>query len=117
MAYKQVILVRSDLKLPKGKLAVQASHASVDSVLKSLSRDKEKVRRWRDEGMKKIVLRVADEAELLYFFNTFKEKGIVSALITDAGKTVVMPGTKTCISAGPDKEDILDEITSQLKMI
>ncbi len=33
--YKQVILVRQDLKLPKGKLADQAAHASVEAVLKS----------------------------------------------------------------------------------
>jgi len=32
---KQVILVRTDLKMPKGKISVQCSHASVESVLKS----------------------------------------------------------------------------------
>ena len=35
MQYKQVILAREDLKLPKGKLAAQCSHASVDATLKS----------------------------------------------------------------------------------
>ena len=39
MSLKQVILVRQDLKLPKGKLASQCSHASVESVLRS---DKDK---------------------------------------------------------------------------
>ena len=37
---KQVILVRKDLKLPKGKMAAQVAHASVESTLKSV---KEKI--------------------------------------------------------------------------
>ena len=50
--YKQVILVRQDLKLPKGKTAAQASHASVDASHKA---DKEVYKAWRQEGMAKIV--------------------------------------------------------------
>ncbi len=46
MRYKQVILVRQDLKLPKGKMAAQVAHASVEAVLKS---DKKTVESWRDE--------------------------------------------------------------------
>ena len=61
MPYKQVILVREDLKLPKGKLAAQVSHASVDATLKS---DKKIVELWKKEGGKKIVLKVKDEKEL-----------------------------------------------------
>jgi len=55
MEYKQVILLRADLKLPKGKIAAQAAHASVDGVLKQLSAigGKEKVKAWRLVGMKK----------------------------------------------------------------
>ena len=62
--YKQVILVRQDLKLPKGKLAAQAAHASVEAVLRS---DEEMVKRWRMEGMAKIVIKVKDEKELSSF--------------------------------------------------
>ena len=32
---KMVILVRSDLHMPKGKLSTQVAHASVEAVLKS----------------------------------------------------------------------------------
>ena len=56
---KQVILVRQDLKMDKGKLATQCAHASVDAVLAS---SREKVDAWRDEGMKKVVVKVKDEA-------------------------------------------------------
>lgn len=112
--YKQVILVRQDLKLPKGKMAAQAAHASVEAVLKS---DDEIIRDWRNEGMKKIVLKVENEKELIKFFQTAKDKGIIASLITDAGKTVVAPGTKTCVAIGPDDEEKIDSITSELAMI
>ena len=60
MPYKQVILVREDLKLPKGKLAAQSSHASVDATLKS---DKKIVNSWKKEGAKKVILKVKSDFE------------------------------------------------------
>ena len=59
--YKQVILVRQDLQLPKGKLAAQVAHASVEAVLRS---DKTVVKNWRAEGMKKIVLKPTSNPNL-----------------------------------------------------
>ncbi len=109
--YKQVILVREDLKLPKGKMAAQVAHASVEAVLKS---DKDEVKRWRSEGMKKIVLKVADEKEMLRYNQQAKDAGLVTAVITDAGHTIVEPGTRTCCAIGPDKADAIDIITGKL---
>ena len=112
--YKQVILVRQDLKLPKGKLAAQAAHASVEAVLRS---DEEMVKRWRMEGMAKIVIKVKDEKELVKYFQQAKDEDIVASLITDAGKTVVAPGTRTCLAIGPAKEEDVDAVTAELKMV
>ncbi len=114
MAFKQVILVRQDLKLPKGKLAAQAAHASVEAVLNS---DKRKVQEWRAEGMAKIVLKVKDEKELLFYLRQAKEAGLTASLITDAGRTVIAPGTKTCAGIGPDEEENIDKITGKLKLL
>ena len=58
MQYKQVILVRDDLKLSKGKLAVQVAHASVECALKT---QKTKVQMWQNEGMKKAVKQLRQE--------------------------------------------------------
>ena len=116
--YKQAIIVRSDLKLPRGKLAVQVAHASVENVLKILNiGDSSKIECWKQEGMKKVVLKVESLDELLRKFNEAKSKGIVVSLIKDAGKTVVEPGTITCIALGPDKESKIDEIAEELKLI
>ncbi|MBI2146320.1 peptidyl-tRNA hydrolase [Candidatus Woesearchaeota archaeon] len=114
MAFKQVILVRQDLKLPKGKLAAQVAHASVDAVLKS---DKKIVNAWMQEGMAKIVLKVKDEKELLHYFQHAKDTGITASLITDAGRTVIAPGTKTCVGIGPDAEEKIDRITGKLPLL
>lgn len=110
---KQVILIRSDLKLPKGKAAAQAAHASVEAVLRS---SQEHVDDWHSAGMKKIVLKVADEKELLRYQQAAKRAGLVASLITDAGKTVVAPGTKTCVGIGPDDEAKIDAVTGELPM-
>ncbi|MBS3169246.1 peptidyl-tRNA hydrolase Pth2 [Candidatus Woesearchaeota archaeon] len=114
MPLKQVILVRQDLKLPKGKLAAQAAHASVEAVLKS---DPKNVKAWRNEGMAKIVLKVKDEKELIAYFQKAKECGLVSSLITDAGRTVVAPGTKTCAAIGPAEEEEIDALTGTLSLL
>ena len=112
--YKQVIIIRQDLKLPKGKAAAQAAHASVKAVMNS---DKQKVQAWDEEGMAKIVLKTENEKSLLKLLQEAKDQGIKTAMITDAGKTVVAPGTKTCIAIGPDEEEKIDEITGSLKLI
>ncbi len=114
MDYKQVILVRQDLKLPKGKLAVQVAHASVEAVHKS---DREKVKHWRAEGMKKVVLKVDGLKELQQYLQTANNNGLTTALITDAGLTTIEPGTTTCLAIGPDKESIIDDITGKLKIL
>lgn len=111
---KQVIIIRQDLKLPKGKMAAQAAHASVEATLRS---EKEIVRDWRGSGMAKIVLKVADEKELLKINQIAKDANLVTAVITDAGKTVIAPGTRTCMAIGPDEEDEIDAIVSELKLM
>jgi PTH2 family peptidyl-tRNA hydrolase len=111
---KQVILVRQDLKLPKGKLAAQVAHASVGALVKS---HKDDVKKWQAEGQKKVVLKVADDKELFKYKLQAEDNGLVTALIQDAGHTVVEPGTITCLGIGPDKDDKIDNVTEKLKMV
>ena len=114
MQYKQVILMRNDLKLPKGKLAAQCSHAAVESTLNS---DKKIVSKWRSSGAKKVILKVKDKKELLKYKQEAKDIGLTTALITDAGKTVIAPGTMTCLGIGPDEEEKIDKVSGKLGMV
>ena len=111
---KQVIVVRNDLKLPKGKMSAQVGHAATEAVLRS---HKDYLSKWRSEGMKKVVLKAADEKELFKIKQEAEDAGLVTAVITDAGRTVVMPGTVTCLGIGPDKEEKVDRVTGHLKMM
>ena len=112
--FKQAILVRVDLKLTKGKMSAQASHASVEAVLRS---SKEIVKKWRLEGMKKIILKVADKTELLRYKRKAEDYNLINSLITDAGKTHIAPGTMTCLGIGPCTEEELDKVTGELKLM
>lgn len=112
--YKQVIIVRKDLKLSKGKLSAQVSHASVETTLKS---DSEKVKAWQNKGMKKVVLKVDNESELIKYKKYADEMGLINALIRDAGKTEIKPGTITCLGIGPDTEKKIDSVTGKLDML
>lgn len=114
MEYKQVILVRQDLKMPKGKMASQCAHAAVESVLKT---KKEVIKKWHAAGMKKVVLKVKDKEELFKYKREAEQLNLVIAVITDAGKTYVAPGTITCMAIGPDKEEEIDKVTGELRII
>src|SRR3989338_1435744 len=114
MAYKQVILIRTDLKLPKGKLAAQAAHASLEAAMKS---EKAIVDKWRYEGGKKVVLKVGNLEDFRGFKAAAEREKLVAALITDAGHTTVEPGTVTCLGIGPDREEKIDIVTGFLKVL
>jgi len=110
---KQVILIRKDLNMSKGKIAAQAGHACVIAVLSS---NKKLIDSWNKTGMKKIALKVENEEELLKYLKKAEEEGLNFSLVQDAGHTEVAPGTKTCGAIGPAPEGLIDKITGELKM-
>ena len=112
--FKQVILVRKDLKLSKGKMSAQVAHASVDALLKS---HKDDIKAWKEQGMGKIVLWAADQKELFAIKQKAEDAGLAVALIVDAGRTAIAPGTVTCLGIGPDVVEKIDKITGHLKLV
>jgi len=113
MTLTQAIVVRSDLKMGKGKIAAQASHASVASLDKVTAAA---FNAWAAEGMKKIVLRISGKKPLLDLYNRAKRK-FPTALVKDAGLTQVKPGEPTCIAIGPAEEIDLTLLTRDLKLL
>ncbi|MFH1393380.1 MAG: peptidyl-tRNA hydrolase Pth2 [Candidatus Micrarchaeota archaeon] len=115
--YKQTIVVRTDLNMGRGKIAAQASHASLAAYEKTKKNDAEAAADWERMGMKKVVLKVQSEDELLEYYNKGKDAGIPVALIRDAGHTQVESGSITCFGAGPWNEEELDKIYGKLKLL
>ena len=111
---KQVIVVRSDLKMGKGKLAVQVAHASLEAYKRS---EKEKIKAWEWEGSKKIVVKVGSLEELLDLKKRAEELKIPNALVMDAGLTQLEKGTITCLALGPAEDEKIDELTGKLKLV
>ncbi len=112
--YKMVILVRKDLGMSSGKIAVQCAHASTEAGMRC---EKNKLDSWKKQGMKKVALRVNGEEELLKYKKMADDASLNTALIRDAGKTQVIKGSKTCLAIGPDTEKRIDKITGKLKML
>ena len=111
---KQVIVVRRDLKLGRGKIAAQVAHAS----LNAYKRSDPKVRKiWEDGGEKKVVLKVDNEKALIDLYKKAQKHGVVCVLIRDAGKTQIPRGTVTALGIGPDKSEKIDRITRNLKLL
>jgi len=112
--YKQCIIVRADLKLSRGKLAVQVAHAAVSA---AEAADASSRRAWKESGQKKIVLQVKNLSELYELKMDVEAAGLPAALITDAGLTEVPPGTVTALGIGPARSDQLDAITGELHLV
>ncbi len=112
--FKMVIAVRSDLKMSKGKTAVQCAHAAV-SVLDEV--DRKILSKWEQEGQKKIVVKAKSENELLELANKAKKLKAPFSVISDAGLTELVPGTLTAIAIGPDNEEKVNKITGSLPLL
>ncbi len=115
--YKLVILVRNDLKMGKGKIAAQVGHGAVECALFTEKEDKKSFDAWYKCGQPKIVLKVDSYEELDKYRMIASSNKIHIAVITDAGRTQVEPGTVTCMGLGPAPASELDKITGELKML
>jgi len=105
---KQVIVLRTDLHMSTGKLAVQACHASVAAVLRAKAED---VEQWNGEGQTKIALAVNSLAELESLKSRCEPLGILNVPISDAGRTELAPGTITALAIGPADDALIDRVT------
>jgi PTH2 family peptidyl-tRNA hydrolase len=114
---KQAIVVRTDLRMGKGKLAAQVAHASLSTADLARQRKPGWYEKWKDEGQAKIVLKVESEEAIRDLSQRAKAAGLPAVLIEDRGLTQLEPGTVTCLGIGPGPEEELDRITGKLKLL
>lgn len=127
MDYKQIILMRTDLNMRKGKMVAQGAHASMAAILNLAQKDEKgnlhipndvRIMPWLEGKFKKVCLKVNSEQELLDFYHKAKEKGLVCSLIQDSGLTEFknIP-TYTSVAIGPDEVEKIDSLTKELDLL
>ena len=117
---KQVIVMRNDLNMRKGKMIAQGAHASIAFLISRHYRGmpSKEEEQWMEEGQTKICVRVDSEEHLLEIAAKAKSAGLTVHVITDAGHTEFngVP-TKTCLAIGPNEASEIDAITGDLKLL
>lgn len=135
---KQVIVMRRDLKMRKGKIAAQSGHACVEAVLMALAkenrlndvkvsngwisignetREATPLSEWFSNGVAKICVYVDSEEALLDLDRQGKELGFISALVQDAGHTEFHgEPTYTCLAFEPLYPEQIDQLTGNLPL-
>merc|ERR1711890_156881 len=108
---KMVLVVRTDLGMQKGKVAAQCAHAAVMCYKKALTEQPKVLSSWETLGQTKVCLRVGGEDELLHLAGLAKEAGLVTAVVRDAGRTQVEPGSFTVLGIGPGPVSQMEGIT------
>ncbi len=129
-APKQIIVVRKDLNMGKGKIAAQVAHASMGAALSGMAmiateyslefmvNRTSPLAHWLIGQFTKVCVCVNSEQELDDIYQAALTANIPAKLIVDSGLTAFhgIP-TKTCVGIGPDYPSVLDKITGHLKLL
>ena len=128
--YKLAIIMRTDLEMGKGKMCVQAGHASILALqytkgIRDIGGDRlGDIRdKWLEEGQFKVVLKcpVQETHDGAYELQIWVEKARKAELpvveVRDFGKTQVEPNTLTCIAIGPALSENVDKVTGNLPLL
>lgn len=134
---KQVLVMRKDLGMRKGKMIAQGAHASLKVLLDAgeIERSEigggiaaagarftlpldEALAAWLGGRFTKICVSVDSEAALDAVIDRARGAGVPCALVIDAGHTEFhgVP-TKTCCAVGPAWSDAVDAITGGLPLL
>jgi peptidyl-tRNA hydrolase, PTH2 family len=128
---KQVIVIRRDLKMRRGKEIAQGAHAatawltrrmvfgddrgsapaSASVTLSAAEMD------WLAGSFRKVTVTVTSEEQLMAVYEKARAAGLVAELITDSGRTEFhgVP-TPTSVGIGPDYDDLIDPVTGDLAL-
>ena len=126
MKLKQVIVLRKDLNMRKGKMVAQGAHACVSVALNIAYRagftetdpEVKEFARWLLEGATKICVSVDSEEELRRIYKEAQDAGIITSYIVDKGTTEFHgEATPTAVAIGPADAEKIDKITGKLKLL
>lgn len=125
---KQVIVMRTDLNMRKGKMAAQAAHASLSAFLTFRQASAirglipihldEAAEDWFENSYTKICVGTDSLEELTRIYNEAKEAKLPCSFIVDNGTTEFHgEKTPTCVGIGPAYSEDIDKITGKLRLL
>ena len=114
--YKLVLCVRHDLKMKKGKVAAQCSHAAVAAYKRMKRMNPTVLREWEMDGQPKITVKLPGEEDMKTVVAEAHAAGLAVSVIRDAGRTQVAPGTQTVAAIGPGPVQVVDQVTRRFKL-
>eukprot|EP01137_Pigoraptor_chileana_P026158 Opistho-2@96694 len=114
--YKMVLVVNNDLKMGKGKVAAQCSHATLANYKELRKTNPEALKAWEMTGQPKIVLKGDNDKQLMELRRAAMEIGLSAHVIRDAGRTQIAPNSKTVLAVGPGPGAMVDRVTGHLKL-
>jgi peptidyl-tRNA hydrolase, PTH2 family len=129
MLVKQVIVIRKDLGMRRGKEIAQGAHAAMAWLTRRMSFGPDRHAawiggrlspaefEWLANGFRKITVRVYSAQELDDVVQAAVDAGLSVEVITDSGLTEFggVP-TVTCAAIGPDYDDKIDVVTGHLDL-
>ena len=118
---KQIIVIRKDLGMRRGKEIVTCSHASMAFLVNNPDRindilQSQTYKSWVDNNYTKICLQVSSLEDLLAVARLADEVGVECHIKEDIGATEFSEPTITCLALGPDQDEKLRSITKYLKL-
>ena len=114
---KQVIVMRKDLKMRRGKEIAQGAHSSMAFLTDREGPLSLAAQLWIQTSFTKIVCKVNSEEELVDIAKRARNAELTTHVITDSGRTEFggVP-TMTCCAIGPDFSEVIDKITGDLEL-
>lgn len=112
--YKLAVVIRKDLGMRCGKIAVQVGHGVAIAMDRT---NEDTITRWFERGMKKTVLKVSSMEELLDIKMKCDVRNVKCYSIVDYGLTQIEPNSTTGVVIGIDKSETIDGVTGDLKLL
>lgn len=126
MATKQVIVMRTDLNMRKGKMIAQGAHAAMKWLVDMMRYEEgdpiyimsDEQLDWLSNSFTKVCVRVKSEAELRELIGKARMEGLTVKEILDNG-TTEFHGVKTltCCAIGPHEAERIDKVTGHLELL
>ncbi|KAF3432656.1 hypothetical protein FNV43_RR23758 [Rhamnella rubrinervis] len=108
--FKMVLVVRNDLKMGKGKIAAQCSHATLGLYKKLLHRAPKALNSWEMCAQPKVVVKIESEEDMLVLQGRAKSLKLPTHITIDAGRTQIAPNSRTVMAIlGP--VEVVDDVT------